>query len=145
MYRKHFTLPTEWRGDRVALRFEGVYKSAEVWINGHIIKSYGGSAGLGGWSAEAYTEFEVRLDNLTSLTYGNGAKPNVIAIYVSGQPGNEHWYTGAGLYRSVHLIHSNLLHIDPLSKLSQIMAMEASLRISSCCALPHSTETSLIR
>lgn len=115
MYRKHFTLPTEWRGDRVALRFEGVYKSAEVWINGHIIKSYGGSAGLGGWSAEAYTEFEVRLDNLTSLTYGNGAKPNVIAIYVNGQPGNEHWYTGAGLYRSVHLIHSNLLHIDPLS------------------------------
>lgn len=114
MYRKHFSLPETWRGDYVALRFEGVYKSAHVWINGRTVKSYGGSAGQGGWSAEAYTEFDVRLDNLTDLVFdGKGA--NVIAIYVNGQPGNEHWYTGAGLYRSVHLIHSKLLHIDPLS------------------------------
>ena len=104
-----------WRGDRVALRFEGVYKSAQVWVNGRTVKSYGGSPGVGGWSAEAYTEFEVRLDNLTGLAYGKGAKANVIAIYVNGEPGNEHWYTGAGLYRSVHLIHSKLLHIDPLA------------------------------
>lgn len=103
VYRKHFFLPEAWHGDRVSLRFEGVYKSASVWINGAPIKFYGGSAGAGGWSAEAYTEFEVRLDNVTGVTYGNRktAKPNLIAIYVNGEPGNEHWYTGAGLYRSV--------------------------------------------
>ena len=129
VYRKHFTLPGTWRGDHVALRFEGVYKSAQVWINGRTVKSYGGSAGRGGWSAEAYTEFEVRLDNLTNLVF-DGTNSNVVAIYVNGEPGNEHWYTGAGLYRSVHLIHSKLLHIDPLSSYFPSVEVSTSERVA---------------
>ena len=112
VYRKHFALPSTWRGDRISLRFEGVYKTAHVCINGALVKTYGGSAGTGGWSAEAYTEFEVRLDNVTSVSF---TVPNVIAIYVNGDPGNEHWYTGAGLYRSVQLVRTRHIHVDPLA------------------------------
>ena len=112
VYRKHFALPSTWHGDRVSLHFEGVYKTAHVCINGALVKTYGGSAGTGGWSAEAYTEFEVRLDNITSVSFN---APNLIAIYVNGDPGNEHWYTGAGLYRSVQLVRTHLIHVDPLA------------------------------
>ena len=120
VYRKHFALPMAWHGDRVALRFEGVFKAASVWVNGIEVAVYGGSwpdpapGGNGGVSAAAYTEFDVRLDNISGIMWGT-EKSNVVALYVNGEPGQEHWYTGAGLYRSVHLIHTQLAHLDPLS------------------------------
>ena len=114
VYRKHFALPAAWRGERVALRFEGVFKTASVFVNGVAVKVYGGSPGQGGVSAAAYTEFDVRLDNISGIAWGAGGR-NLIALYVNGDQGMEHWYTGAGLYRSVHLIHTKLAHLDPLS------------------------------
>ena len=33
-YEKHFTAPEEWRNKTLMLEFEGVYKNAEVCING---------------------------------------------------------------------------------------------------------------
>ena len=120
VYRKHFALPMAWHGDRVALRFEGVFKAASVWVNGIEVAVYGGSwpdpapGGNGGVSAAAYTAFDVRIDNISGIMWGT-EKSNVVALYVNGEPGQEHWYTGAGLYRSVHLIHTQLAHLDPLS------------------------------
>jgi len=42
-YRKHFTLPAETAGRRVFLRFEGVYRNSDVWLNGHHLghRAYG--------------------------------------------------------------------------------------------------------
>ena len=64
-----------------------------------------GEPGSGGGSAAAYTEFTLRLDNRTELRYGPG-QPNLLAIYVDGTYGHEHWYAGAGLYRSVHMVRT---------------------------------------
>ena len=98
VYRKHFALPAAWGhgvGSRVWLRFEGVYKVAAVYLNGHAIREYGGSS-------SAYTDFIVRLDNETAALKWGGAA-NVLALHIDGSYGSEHWYAGAGLYRSVHL------------------------------------------
>ena len=103
-YRKHFRLPSSWMGQQIYLRFEGVYKVATVYINGKYVRQYGGSD-------SAYTQFLVRLDNLTNVQYGASSPANVIAIHIDGSYGTEHWYSGAGLYRSVHLEHFAMVHV----------------------------------
>ena len=113
VYRKHFALPTDWKDDYVYLRFEGVYRVAYVYLNGAFLLLYGGTPdnAAHGSSDGAYTDFEVRLDNQTRTTYGTAA-PNTLAVFVDGSYGTEHWYAGAGLYRSVHLVRTSKVHLD---------------------------------
>lgn len=34
-YRRDFTLPADWRGERIFIHFDGVYSAMYLWINGH--------------------------------------------------------------------------------------------------------------
>ena len=34
-YRKHFTLPETWKNRNLMLRFDGIYKNSQIWINGY--------------------------------------------------------------------------------------------------------------
>ncbi|KAJ9469122.1 Beta-galactosidase BoGH2A [Diplonema papillatum] len=95
-YRKHFSIPAEWKGQSIHLAFQGAHHYKEIYINGNWIQDH--SAG--------YTEFTVRLDNVTSLQYGD-SNVNVIAIRVDASYGSGHWYEGGGIYRDVHLVCVN--------------------------------------
>jgi len=33
-YRKHFTVPASAEGERIALRFDGIFRDSDVWVNG---------------------------------------------------------------------------------------------------------------
>ena len=106
-YRKHFRLPASWAAEAAAgsgssfrLVFEGVYKVATVWLNGHYVRTYGDSSA-------AYTSFVVPLDAAHGL---DPAGSNVIAIHVDGSYGTEHWYAGAGIYRHVWLESAPPVH-----------------------------------
>lgn len=37
LYRKHFSLPKEWKGKHVFLSFDGVLRGYEVWVNGQYV------------------------------------------------------------------------------------------------------------
>ena len=39
-YRKHFDIPQSWRGKRVRLWFDGVHRTADVWVNGESMGSH---------------------------------------------------------------------------------------------------------
>ena len=121
-YRKHFRLPSSWKGDQIYLRFEGVYKIATVYVNGNFVREYGGSD-------SAYTQFLVRLDNLTNVQFGTSSEANVIAIHIDGTYGTEHWYSGAGLYRSVHLEHFEAVHVayDSFFVPSSVQSLHATI------------------
>jgi hypothetical protein len=96
-YRKHFSLPEEWRGNTVWVYFEGVFRATKMWVNGQPVREHagfpgdahgeGGGAGMGG----GYTSFEVRIDNTSSLQYGAGSK-NVLAVYVDPRMGSGWFY-----------------------------------------------------
>ena len=77
------------------IRFEGVYKVADVYVNGKFVTAYGDS-----WAA--YTGFSVPLRGSMGLKMGMGEE-NVIAIHIDASYGTEHWYVGAGIYRHVWL------------------------------------------
>ena len=49
-YRRQFTVPKEFSGQRVFLRFDGVYSYAKVWINGQYLREHFG--GFTSWDCE---------------------------------------------------------------------------------------------
>jgi len=94
-YRKHFTVNET--NKLVAVRFDGVYMNAEVWINGHRL----------GEQPHGYTSFEFDL-----TPYINSAgQENVLAVRVRNEGRNSRWYSGSGIYRHVWLTVREPVHI----------------------------------
>lgn len=96
-YRKTFSAPANWKGKRVSVEFDGVYRDATVYLNGHKL----GSQPYG------YTSFTF------DLTSGLNFKgPNVLAVRVdnSAQP-NSRWYSGSGIYRHVRVVVTSPTHV----------------------------------
>ncbi|MEO8109064.1 MAG: glycoside hydrolase family 2 TIM barrel-domain containing protein [Ginsengibacter sp.] len=99
-YRKTFYLTGEDAKKLVFIEFEGIMANSDVWINGfHLGKRPSG-----------YSSLEYELTG--HLNFGSNNK-NVIAVRADNsiQPASR-WYTGAGIYRHVHLIITNLVHVS---------------------------------
>ena len=89
LYEKHFTPGPELAGKKLVLEFEGVYRKAEVSVNGDKLafRPYG------------YTNFYVDVtDNLK-----NGEDNLIQVIARNADQPNSRWYSGAGIYRPVNL------------------------------------------
>ena len=102
-YRKHFNLPSEWKGKTIWVYFEGVFRASTTYLNGQQLL----------YHDSGYTSFSVRLDNATSVMYGEGEEnENVLAVQAGS---NSHysgwWYEGGGIYRHNHLVSANPVHI----------------------------------
>jgi beta-galactosidase len=96
-YRKTFTAPQEWKGKRVSVEFDGVYKDATVYLNGSKL----------GTHPYGYTSFG--FDLTPDLDFSG---PNVLAVRVdnSAQP-NSRWYSGSGIYRHVRVVVTDSTHV----------------------------------
>jgi beta-galactosidase len=96
-YRRTFSAPADWKGKRVSVEFDGVYKDATVYLNGHKL----------GTHPYGYTSFML---DLTPRLNFLGA--NVLAVRVdnSAQP-NSRWYSGSGIYRHVRVVVTNPEHV----------------------------------
>lgn len=101
-YRRTFTLPDGWQGQRVMLRFEGVLYGCEVWVNGEPV---------GEW-ASSY--------NPVTFDITDALKPkanNVLAVRVNTQPKGWEFDTNdcwglSGIYRDVALFAVPPLHFQ---------------------------------
>ncbi|MCR5623463.1 MAG: glycoside hydrolase family 2 protein, partial [Treponema sp.] len=89
-YRKSFSLQA--LTARTALRFEGVYMNAGLWVNGR--KAFEWKYG--------YTAFEADISPFVQ------EGENCIELVCVYQNPNSRWYSGAGIYRDVYLIQSGL-------------------------------------
>lgn len=98
-YTRTFFVPEEWRDTTAILEFEGVYRKAEVYINGKkaSFRPYG------------YTNFYVPMNGF--LRYGTENQVEVIARNAD-QP-NSRWYSGAGVYRPVWLYLGGKVYLPP--------------------------------
>lgn len=96
-YRKSFTLPVSSIHKNVFIKFDGVYRNSEVWINGHYL----------GKRPNGYISFSYELSKYLNF----GAQPNEIAVKVdnSAEP-NSRWYAGSGIYRHVWLVTTAKTH-----------------------------------
>ena len=76
-YRRTFTVPPEWKGRRVHLRFEGVMSGYYVWVNGHQV-GYAEDSGLA--SEFDITDY-VKFSNRRIVESSNGSQ-NILAVEV---------------------------------------------------------------
>lgn len=96
-YRKTFVVGVKDKGKRFFLNFDGSYMETDVWVNGRRM----------GEHKNGYTPF---VFDITSALNKPGVK-NVIAVKVDNIGRNSRWYSGSGLYRNVHLIVTNPIHL----------------------------------
>ncbi|HEV2455828.1 MAG TPA: hypothetical protein VGY98_16305, partial [Verrucomicrobiae bacterium] len=90
-YRRAFELPTEDRGKRIRLTFDGVFRDTTVWVNGWCVRRHEGG----------YYPFS---EDITDLLRFNGA--NVIAVRVDATKTEGWFYEGAGIYPHGNQIRS---------------------------------------
>ena len=87
-YRKQFTIPATDLGKRLMLRFDGIFRSAQVWLNGF----YMGTE-PSGYATQVY-------DITSYVKYG---KENLICVRADATLEEGWFYEGAGIYRDVWL------------------------------------------
>jgi len=87
-------LPSD-EGKQIFLEFDGVHRDAMVYVNGS----------LAGQHAFGYSRFLIRIDPYLRFGTTNEVRVTCVAHQDS------RWYTGAGIYRDVHLIVKNSVHI----------------------------------
>ena len=88
-YRKHFTIPAEALGQPVSLRFDGIFRDSDIWVNGFWL---GGEKS--GYATATYNIAEY-------LNYGGD---NVVTVRADATFEEGWFYEGAGIYRHVWLI-----------------------------------------
>ena len=98
-YTRQVEIPAGWEGEEVYLQLDGAMMNATVEVNGC-------RAAL---QHNGYIPFAVRI---TPYLYCGQANRITITLNPAMQP-NSRWYTGAGLLRSVSLLHVSPLHLEP--------------------------------
>jgi len=95
-YRKHFLVSKADSGQRFQIQFDGIFRDAEIWINGFYLGNHQ-SGYLG-----------VQYDLTDYLNFG---KENVLVVRVNATQYEGWFYEGAGIYRHVWLNQYHNLHI----------------------------------
>lgn len=97
-YRNTFNIENLDKGKkRVSLLFDGAMSEARVYINGKeaIFWPFG------------YNSFHCDITNFLNSD-GNS---NIVAVRLENKPQSSRWYPGAGLYRNVHVVITNEVHV----------------------------------
>ncbi len=94
-YRKSFEVPVADKDKRIRITFDGIYRDAYVWINGHLL-----GRNESGYIGQTY-------DLTDFVKYGSR---NVIAVRANASDFEGWFYEGAGIYRHVWLTKSEPVH-----------------------------------
>ncbi len=88
-YQRDFTLPKNWKGKQIRLKFDAVYETAKVWLNGNELGEH-----VGG-----YTPFEFNITNKVDFN-----KENSVVVMVDNTYKRGAWWAWGGISRNVSLI-----------------------------------------
>lgn len=95
-YRVRFDIPTYQPGRKVILLFDGAMSDAQVYVNGKK---------AGNWPY-GYNSFYLDVTPFVKV-----GEKNTVAVRLENLPESSRWYPGAGLYRNVHVIVTEDVHI----------------------------------
>lgn len=96
-YRVRFSLPEKYRGLRVRVVFDGIYKNSRIWCNSYHLgkRPYG------------YTQISYDITDFVQF----GAIENEISVRVCHTDlADSRWFTGSGIYRKAYLIVEDPVH-----------------------------------
>lgn len=112
-YMKSFSLPVNnnesldsfLANNEVSIKFDGVYNSAEVWINN--VKS--------AINLHGYMPFSVNINRVLANKdnrNSNNEKQVTVVVRALNADHNSRWYSGSGIYRHVWLITTPKIHLN---------------------------------
>ena len=104
-YRSHFTPDSSYSGRRVFLRFDGAFLVTDVYINGTLLGEHQGGFAAFVFDATAFLNFGA--DNVIAVKVNNAANADV-------PPLSADFTFFGGIYRDVHLLVTDPVHISPL-------------------------------
>ena len=96
-YRLKFDAPDFGAGKCAEILFDGAMSQAKVYVNGKYV---------GEWPY-GYNSFHL---DVTEFLNPDG-KDNTLAVRLENLPESSRWYPGAGLFRNVHLIVTDKVHV----------------------------------
>lgn len=95
-YRLNFDAPSFEKGKKATLIFDGAMSHARVYVNGQ----------EAGYWPYGYNSFYV-----DATPYLKPGEKNELAVRLENERESSRWYPGAGLYRNVHLVVTEDVHI----------------------------------
>lgn len=130
VYTKKWDVTPEQLARHNVLEFEGVYRKAEVFVNGKkaVFRPYG------------YTNFYVELDGLL-----HAGENTVEVIARNADQPNSRWYSGAGIYRPVKLWSSPKTYI-PLNgvKIRTVSTSPAVIAVTVKTSVPGDVQVEIL-
>lgn len=97
-YRKGLIFPESYKGRKIYIIFDGVYRNSDVWMNYvHL-----------GHHTSGYTSF---MYDVTDYVRTGNRIPNGLRVRVDGRRHEQDMYEGNGIYRHVWLLVTNKLHV----------------------------------
>lgn len=99
-YRKTFRMPESARGRHVRLQFDGIYRNAQVWVNGFYLGTEPSGYKQQDYDITDYLRFGEGDDNL-----------NLVCVRCDASLEEGWYYEGAGIYRHAWLQTSSPLHV----------------------------------
>lgn len=91
-YQRNFTLPENWQKKQIRLKFDAVYETSKVWLNGELLGEHEGG----------YTPFEF---NITDQI--QPGKPNSLLVMADNTFRRGAWWAWGGISRNVSLLAHN--------------------------------------
>lgn len=95
-YRKEFEIPESDTGKYISLRFDGIFHSSQVWVNGFYL----------GREDDGYVSSEYEISQY--LNYGG---KNVVAVRADATQESGWFYEGAGIYRHAWIIKKGEVNV----------------------------------
>ena len=95
-YRKTFSVPSADSGKKVFVEFDGAFRNSSTYLNGTLL----------GTNFSGYTSFGY--DMTPYIKFG---ETNVLAVKLDAKQNEGWWYEGRGIYRLVHLLVTDKLHV----------------------------------
>ena len=132
-YRLQFETPEFEAGKRATLIFDGAMSQARLYVNGHEV----------GYWPYGYNSFYFDITD-----YLKPGETNLLAVRLENESESSRWYPGAGLYRNVHLIVTEDVHIPVWgTQLSTPRVGEhlAEVKLLTTIEYPTTTEVSALR
>ena len=129
-YRTHVTPDNTYAGRRLFLKFDGAFLVSDVWVNGNYLGQHQG--GFAAFVFDVTPFLNVGADNLIAVKVNNAMNTNV-------PPLSADFTFFGGLYRDVHLLVTDPMHLSPLDygspgvylKTTNVSSNSANLQITS--------------
>ena len=104
-YRRHYAVPASLAGKELFLQFDGANSVTDVYVNGAFAGEHAG--GFTTFRFDVTRLLRPGQDNVLAVKVSNAPNPNVPPLYAD-------FTFDGGLYRDVHLIATNRVHVNLL-------------------------------